>query len=359
MEAVSLFSGAGGMDLGMETAGFKTVFANDFDKYATNTLRNNLSIPVIETGCVTNVFKLLKKYKNIDLLHGGPPCQGFSVAGKMDPNDPRSAMLWNYCEAVRIVRPKVFVAENVAALAKLEKWRDVRIRFMSFMFDLGYSVSYYVAKSCDFNVPQTRERVFFIGKLKSDHALDLEGLFELQKKPALKIKNLLTRLGRPGTNKNNGVCNAKISIAQNPILRKSPYAGMLFNGLGRPLNLEGYAPTMHASMGGNKTPFIDEKQLYEGAPSWVEKYHSHLMHGGKPYNIDEAPLFLRRITVSEAAAIQTFPRTHVFDGPKSAQFRQIGNAVPVELSKAVGKVCIDVLKGTVPKQVRAQDEFRF
>lgn len=359
MEAVSLFSGAGGMDLGMEMAGFKTVFANDFDKYATNTLRNNLSIPVVETGCVTKSFTLLKKYRGVDLIHGGPPCQGFSVAGKMDPNDPRSAMLWNYCEAVKIVRPKIFVAENVAALARLEKWRDVRIRFISTMSNLGYTVSYFVAKSCDYNVPQTRERVFFIGKLNSDHSFDLDGLFEIYKKPAVKIKRLLIKLGKPGTDKNNGLCNAKITIAQNPVLRKSPYAGMLFNGLGRPLNLEGYAPTMHASMGGNKTPFIDEKQLYEDEPSWVEKYHAHLMNGGKPYSLDAAPKFLRRITVSEAAAIQTFPKTYVFDGPKSVQFRQIGNAVPVELSKIVGLVCNDVLTGKNPQLKKDQDEFRF
>jgi DNA (cytosine-5)-methyltransferase 1 len=347
--AVSLFSGAGGMDYGMRLAGFRTVFANDFDEYAVETLRNNLhkkNHKVVKPGSITKFFSELEKHRNVELLHGGPPCQGFSVAGKMDPKDPRSAMLWHFCKAVEIVRPSVFVLENVAALGRLERWTAVRARLFSELRAFGYAVSMYIAKSCDYGVPQTRERVFFIGRkgISEQQMPHLAELFAKYINPAKPIGSLLLKLGRPGTDRNTGICRAKITLAIRPVLRKSAYAGMLFNGLGRPLNPLGYAPTMHASMGGNKTPFIDEIQLYDSGKSWVEEYHRKLLTGKSITLPRIAPSCLRRITISEAAAIQTFPSWYKFSGPSSAQYRQIGNAVPCDLAKAVGQVCRDILR---------------
>ena len=120
---------------------------------------------------------------------------------------------------------------------------------------------------------------------------------------------------------------------------------MLFNGLGRPLNPDDYASTMHASMGGNKTPFVDMLHLHGEATSWVEEYHSKLVRGEKPLPLDSAPNFLRRLTVTEAKLIQTFPADYNVFGRTSAQFRQIGNAVPCKLAEAVGRVVKRLLSG--------------
>ena len=112
-------------------------------------------------------------------------------------------------------------------------------------------------------------------------------------------------------------------------------AGLLFNGKGRVLNLDAPALTLPASMGGNRTPVIDQLQLETGCRCWIEEYHAHLWAGGDPWV--EAPDRLRRLTVQEAAALQTFPAGWQFVGTQSAQFRQIGNAVPPELAFQVAR----------------------
>ena len=106
-----------------------------------------------------------------------------------------------------------------------------------------------------------------------------------------------------------------------------------FNGQGRPLDLDKPSSTLPASMGGNRTPIIDQEQLDSGAEPWIREYHSRLMRGRPP--LKKVPKRLRRLTVDEAAAIQTFPHDLEWAGPQSAQFRQIGNAVPPILAKAV------------------------
>jgi DNA (cytosine-5)-methyltransferase 1 len=280
----------------------------------------------------------LSKIGKVDLVHGGPPCQGFSVAGKMDPTDPRSELLWEFVEVVKTVKPRSFICENVAALGRLEKWRTVRQCLLKKFRDLGYSVSYIVLPAYKFGVPQKRERVFFLGLRDREIPGDLTPYFQAVMAKAPTVREVFLKLGRPGTKINQGVCNAKITIAQNPVMRRSPYAGMLFNGLGRPLNPDDYSATMHASMGGNKTPFIDEVHLYEGGDSWVEAYHADLIKGKKPRSLNDVPSRLRRITVTEAKAIQTFPLDYKIAGKTSAQFRQIGNAVPCKLGEAVARV---------------------
>jgi DNA (cytosine-5)-methyltransferase 1 len=341
-KALSLFSGAGGFDVGISGAGFENVWANDFDPAACKTYALNHN-GIIRQGDIRDYLNELRDFEGIDLLHGGPPCQGFSVAGKMDPNDPRSQLVWEFCNAVRVVRPKAFVCENVSALGRLEKWSPIRERLLREFREAGYDVAFTILKAYEFGVPQKRERVFFIGLRDTRIPNHLVPLFDRVKRSAPKLRDILLPLGEVGSPTNQGVCNAKITIAQSPVLRRSPYAGMLFNGLGRPLNPEDYASTMHASMGGNKTPFVDMLHLHGKATSWVEEYHAKLMRGEKPLPLDSAPDFLRRLTVTEAKLIQTFPADYEVFGRTSAQFRQIGNAVPCRLAEAVGKVVMRLL----------------
>ncbi|TGK94064.1 DNA cytosine methyltransferase [Leptospira brenneri] len=343
-KAVSLFSGAGGMDVGFSRAGFEIVFANDFDPIACKTYTYNHNSE-IKVGDINNFFGDLSNLAGkVDLVFGGPPCQGFSVAGKMDPNDPRSKLLWSYLDVVSLVQPSVFVCENVKALGALEKWKDVRFEFLKRASKLGYETSFIILNSQDFNVPQSRERVFFIG-VKGSNQFNLEQLFSKYKKKSPSVKEMISGLGKPGNDTHLNTCNAVITLASNPVLRKSPYAGMLFNGLGRPVKLNGYCSTLPASMGGNKTPIIDEAELYEGEGSWVEAYHKKLMAGELPPEFKEAPKRLRRLTLKEAIIIQTFPLDYRFAGGNSAIYRQIGNAVPCNLAEAVGKVASDLLDG--------------
>ena len=338
MNAVSLFSGAGGMDVGFKATGFTVVAANEIDKSACMTFRANHPTTQLIEGDIDLHLSALGSFNNIDVVFGGPPCQGFSVAGKMNPDDPRSKLIFSFCSVVENLQPRAFVMENVKALACLEKFEGIRAALMARFKKAGYSVSMHVLNAKDFGVPQSRERVFFIGFRQPSLTIsDIN--FQQYQRIAPTLRDVLTSLGKPGSIHNRRICNAKVSIAAKPIMRKSPYAGMMFNGQGRPLNPDGWANTLPASMGGNRTPIIDNDHLYDHQPSWIEQYHRHLMNGGSPLGLNEAPARLRRLTIDEAALIQTFPSDYKFVGTPSKVYSQIGNAVPCLLAAVVAQ-CI-------------------
>jgi DNA (cytosine-5)-methyltransferase 1 len=334
LKALSLFSGAGGMDVGAIAAGIDVIAASELDSHACNTYRlNHPNTEVIE-GDIDQNFEKIVRYKNVDLVIGGPPCQGFSVAGKMNPQDPRSKLIFSFCSVVEALQPKTFVMENVKALATLAKFQEVRSEFLQRMKSAGYSVTTNVLNAKDFGVPQSRERVFFIGVKQGLRPIQFED-FEPYKKTAISLREAIVHLGRAGTQHNPNKTNAKITLALKPVLRKSPYAGMLFNGQGRPLNPDAWSSTLPASMGGNRTPIIDEEHLYDNSPSWVEEYHEQIMAGKIEPNFKEAPKRLRRLTIHEATILQTFPLDYIFSGSSSKVFSQIGNAVPCKLAEVV------------------------
>ena len=336
---VSLFSGAGGLDMGFVMEDFNIVWANDLDADACKTYASNIG-DHIHCGDIERFMDDLARYRGkIDLLIGGPPCQGFSVAGKMNPDDPRSQNVWRYLKALETIRPRAFLMENVKALGVLEKWGGIREKLLAGMRELGYNANYVVVNASDYNVPQNRERVLFVGFLEdSTEDMDLSSLLKPYRVKSPTVKDVLLRLDRPGTGGNTHVCNARITFCTRPVMRKSPYAGMLFNGVGRPIRIDGYCATLPASMGGNKTPFIDEDELYNGAESFVEQYHKGLSNGTVVPEFKEAPARLRRLTVEEAAAIQTFPDGYKFAGARSSMYKQIGNAVPCNLARQVAKM---------------------
>ena len=337
--AISLFSGAGGLDKGFVSEGFNIVWANDLDEDACKTYAANIGNH-IQCGDIEHYIPELVRFANrIDLLIGGPPCQGFSVAGKMNPDDPRSQNVWRYLKVLEIVRPKAFLMENVKALGVLDKWDSIRNKLLDGMRNLGYNANYIVVNASDYNVPQNRERVLFIGFLdKNSKPIKLEELLAPYKIKAPTVRDVLSKLDRAGTGNNTNVCNARITFCTKPVMRKSPYAGMLFNGAGRPIRINGYCATLPASMGGNKTPIIDEEELYNRVDSFVEKYHKGLLDNTISPEFKEAPNRLRRLTVEEAAAIQSFPIGYKFFGSRSSMYKQIGNAVPCNLAQQVAKM---------------------
>lgn len=330
MRALSLFTGAGGMDVGFSKAGFSIVAASEMDKHACNTYAENNPDVRLFRGDLLENFGEITSLEGIDVVFGGPPCQGFSVAGKMSSDDPRSQLVFSFCDVVGKLRPKAFVMENVSSLAKLAKFKDVKDRFLARFESFGYSVSEHTLNAKNFGVPQSRERVFFIGFLKE---VDID--FKPLEKELIPIKDVFKNLGKSGTELNPLSPSAKITLARNPVVGGSPYAGMLFNGGGRPVNPHRPANTLTAS-GGNRVPVIDECQMYGGGEAWVETYYKHLKSGGEP--LTEVPKHLRRLTIKEAATIQTFPDDYVFTGPPSKVYSQIGNAVPCKLAEVVAEV---------------------
>jgi DNA (cytosine-5)-methyltransferase 1 len=347
-EAVSLFSGAGGLDVGFLKSGFDVIWANDIDRDSCQTYESNHGL-IIQNGNLNSFLTDLKKYKGVDCIFGGPPCQGFSRAGSMDPFDPRNKLVVDFMKAVEIVRPSLFVMENVKPLAIHKKFSFLRKKLINKSSSLGYSTEILLLNAKDFGVPQARERMFLIGYLGRRVAGPLFEHMKKYNKKSRPLKDTFIKLGPAGNPKNKRVCRAKVVLAKKPVLRVSPYAGMLFNGLGRPLNPSGYASTLPATMGGNRTPIIDEGHFYDDKPSWVEKYHAHLMRGGKPRSNQTAPSRLRRLTINECAKLQTFPAGYKFKGSQSSVFRQIGNAVPCKLAERVAKLLMDILDGEIER----------
>ena len=341
LSAISLFSGAGGMDIGFERAGFKVHWSNDFDTKACETYRSNFENENI-CGPIEESLTTLNKFADIECLFGGPPCQGFSVAGKMDLNDPRSELVYKFMEIVETLRPKSFVMENVPSLATLSKFSEFRSQLIQKAHKLGYSIDLQIFSSAEFGVPQDRKRMFFVGVL-GDHHVDLKIRALKYLKEPVSTFEAISDLGIQGTDVNPKTCNAAVTLAAYPVLRKSPYSGMLFNGAGRPIHPTRPSPTLPASMGGNKTPIIDERLYYGDGFDWVSEYHKHLMSGGQPYPMHDTPKYIRRLTLRESSRLHGFPDEFLFCGGKSAVYRQIGNAVPPTLAEMIALMVQDIL----------------
>ena len=348
MKCVSLYTGCGGLDLGFSDAGFQTIWANDIDPFALETYRNEVlrrGHPLPEIFCGDISKAVLPPRGSADVVIGGPPCQGFSVAGKMDPNDLRSRQVWEFFRVVEELDPAAFVMENVKALATNSRWAGTIEALEAKGEKLGYNCKVMLLNAADYGVPQMRERMFLVGTKEGTMPRPLSAMERNTVRDAL---GSLPAYGQPG---NDSICKAKVTAAKTPVMRKSPCAGMLFNGQGRPLDLDAPALTLPASMGGNRTPIIDQLALESGDEPWISEYHAYLAADGEPISV--VPSRLRRLTVEEAACLQGFPEGMAFSGSQCTKFRQIGNSVPPALGAAVANELKKVLQG-----VSASEEWR-
>jgi DNA (cytosine-5)-methyltransferase 1 len=321
LDAIDLFSGAGGLSLGLKNAGWNVQAAVEFDRTAIQTHEENFSNVRHIGDDVRDVC--FKQFDDIDLVAGGPPCQPFSVSGKRLGTFDVRDMVPEFVRAVSEARPKAFLMENVAGLkaAKFNSYLEARILDL---YELGYTVFSRVLTASDYGVAQNRQRLFLVG-IRSDAQKNVFSFPVATHGPSTKVPYLTVREALKGVPQDTPN-NAKVVFCKNPVLRSSPYAGMMFNGKGRPLNYEGLAHTIPASAGGNRTHILD--------PLGVTKaYHAELMAGGKPRvgQLGE----VRRLTVRESARLQSFPDDFKFLGRQSARYSQVGNAVPPKLAAAV------------------------
>ena len=206
------------------------------------------------------------QWDGIDLVVGGPPCQPWSIGDFAEANVMNDG--WPaFMMAIKSLRPRAFLAENVAGLtqgAMQPRWQ----RLLSDLASLDYRVSAKVLNAADYGVPQKRRRCFVVGLRDGDtHFAFPQTTHGPQRRWSWKAAGTVIGAEPIGT-PNPSI----VTYANNPDLRKDPYAGHIYNGGGRPIDLCAPAPTLLASMGGNKTPWVDVSSI-------VVEYHSHLMRG--------------------------------------------------------------------------------
>jgi DNA (cytosine-5)-methyltransferase 1 len=324
MQMIDLFSGAGGLSLGLEAAGFEAVLAVEMDHDACATYNSLFPRTNVLPDRVEKV-DLRHLAGKVDLVAGGPPCQPFSSGGKRLAQDDHRDLLPEFLRAIREVRPPLFLMENVEGLNQTTRRGYLRA-FLREVMSQGYWASCQVLYAADYGVPQKRRRLFIVGSKIGHFHFPPATHGPKGTHPYEVVEKYLSRdrvIGTPNT--------GSVVYAKNPDLRPSPYDGHVFNGGGRAINLASLCPTILASAGGNKTHFVDT--LDE-----VPRYHAELLQG-KPPREGTLPGG-RRLTVEESAIIQTFPERVRFFGSRSSQYAQVGNAVPPMLAMALGQALL-------------------
>jgi len=325
--SVELFAGAGGLALGLELAGFHAQGLVEIDKHAAKTLRDNRpNWNVIEDDIIKVSEEGIKNYLplncEIDFVSGGYPCQAFSYAGrKLGLDDVRGTMFFYFAKIIKDLNPKVFLAENVKGLTTHDDGKTLQT--MIHIYEkMGYKVTWNILKAINYGVAQKRERVVIVG-IRDDIDVAYHLPKEYDYKSVLKdvLINVPESVGEKYPEKKRKVLelippggywrDLPEDIAKE-YMGKSYYSGGGRTGMARRISWEEPSLTLTCSPAQKQT----------------ERCHP-----------DET----RPFTVKEYARIQSFPDEWGFSGSMNQQYKQIGNAVPVEFAKAIGLSIIDVL----------------
>lgn len=332
---IDLFSGCGGMSLGFEWNGFKELLAIDNWKDALATYeynRKNTHTLCADLSCLSP-DKVKEDYNitNVDVIIGGPPCQGFSVAGKRIIEDERNKLYKSFVNFVKCFHPKAFVMENVPNILSIGDG-IVKDSIMKDFEAIGYTVNVQVMTASDYGVPQNRRRAVFVGfadgtkysfpnPLCSPKVTSYEALCDLPEgslaNGAAYPMDALTDYQRFIRQDSNGVYNHDITIHND---KTKKIIAMVPDG--------GNYKDLPEELQQTRKVHIAWTRLNSKKPSFtIDCGHNHHFH----YQYNRVP------TVRESARIQSFPDNFIFLGNKGSQLKQVGNAVPPLMSKAISE----------------------
>lgn len=339
---LELFAGAGGLAIGMEQAGLKCTALNEIDHWAAETLRVNRPNWNVMEGDIRNLsFAHLNGA--VDVVTGGFPCQAFSYAGKkLGLQDARGTLFYEFARAVQETSPAICIGENVRGLLNHDNGRTLQ-GMVSILDEIGYRVlEPRVLKAMFYNVPQKRERLVLVGIRKD---IDVNFEYPQSNKKVYTLKDALKKGGLYATDVPVSA-GAKYPVSKKEVLDLIPPGGYW-----RDLPLEMQKIYMQKSfyLGGGKTGMA--RRI-----SWDEPCLTLTCSPAQKQTERCHPEETRPFTVREYARIQTFPDGWKFAGPVSSQYKQIGNAVPVNLAKAIGTSIVSFLNAKRLKEAKNQDQ---
>lgn len=344
MKVVSFFAGAGGLDLGFKKAGFEVIWANEFDKQIWETYRKNHPETILDTRSIVNIPA--DEVPDCDGIIGGPPCQSWSEAGAARGiNDTRGQLFYDFIRILEAKQPKFFLAENVSGMLinkHSEALEGIKKLFRN--AGIGYELSFQMLNASNYNVPQDRKRVFFIGIRKD---LNFKYKFPTQTFPKITLQNAISDLKSnaiPALEYNNS--NGNNCTVPNHEYMTGSFSTM-YMSRNRVRSWDEQSYTIQA--GGRHAP------IHPQAPKmkFIEK-NKRIFYPGKEH-------LYRRLSVRECARIQTFPDDFIFYYKKiAAGYKMIGNAVPVNLAKFLAVSIMEQIKinQTLDSEIMYTQDFK-
>lgn len=316
---IDLFCGAGGLSKGFEMAGFDVVFGVDNDPRCMETFKENHPAAARNSGTINienlTAEKVREKIgdRKIDVIIGGPPCQGFSMAGRRDPNDPRNSLFKHFVRLVRELKPEWFVMENVTGIlvTKTAEGEDIDTIIRKEFKKIGYRVKPFKLNAANYGVPQKRKRLFYIGTNSKK---------QIRPPAPTHAKTPRNTLYGPPLKKWMSVRECLLPESE---VGKSYYHSQKM--------IEGFKRRKERNIRNGKgfgwqILDLDKPSFTISARYWKDGADAIVML---------APNRTRMLTERECARIQSFPDDYVFIGSKRDRYRQIGNAVPPLLAKAI------------------------
>lgn len=371
-----LFSGCGGLTKGLQLLGVQSIFATDIDENCEKTFTRNFPGTPFLCKDITDISKEevdeLTKGQVPDIIVGGPPCQGFSLANKRRnkvADDPRNRLFYGFVKFIKWYSPKVFVMENVKGLLSMQGGKVIQtiVEEFSNAGEYGYDVKYNILRASNYGVPQNRERVILIGirkdlniqplhpkPYKLDHLITVdEAILDLPQIESAQGEEIMHYRCEP-MNEYQRMMRKNSKVVLNHIAMKhTPRLVERFKAIKPGQNLLDVWETHGARKRGmpqenSNIKFSQNNQRLFGnqpAPTIAASFQSNFVH----------PHLNRNFTAREGARLQSFPDDFVFEGMRTkmswekglSQYQQIGNAVPVLLAKAIGETIFYLLENNV------------
>ena len=379
---LDLFAGAGGLTLGFKRAGFQSIGAVEIDRFAAETFHLNFpEIPLYHRDIYDfGDDEVAERFHGVNLVIGGPPCQGFSVAGPSQYGiiDKRNTLIMEFFRFIKILQPDVCVLENVKGIlsGKMDDNTKALSKYMSELLTIGYHSSYFVLQTADFGVPQHRERVIVISSKKPNLIpIGIRGKFVGKNKrvkvaeafgdlPVVKagegVDEMVPYLSEPLTDYQRWLREGSLGVTNHMAMKHTRRLIERFEHIPQGGSLKDVAAEYGQRVRGgtsldvNKRYKTNNQRLNPNdvSPAVTASFQSSFVH----------PYLNRNLTAREGARLQSFPDSFVFCGPRTlmskkllvrenredeiglSQYNQIGNSVPPIMAEAIGKSVMDLLK---------------